>query len=325
MKSFHHYCAHHNLMSPPSKDAPIPLFTPNLTPQQQRKLHLHERCAHAHWEQINSWIRSSSLPGGPSLASEPDPVCAACQFGKAHKWSHKADTGHISAQHSAPGDGVSSDIMEACCPGRMMTTHGLPSSRRYKYISFWIDHFSQFVYVTMHETKKAEKLLKSKLEFEDYAARFGVNIKSIRADNGIYTAKVIQDSCKQKQQHLSFCAARAHWQNGIAEHFIGSIVQCSCTILLHAMAKWPSIITEDMWPFTIQHMVCFHNATVRHGKTETPYQLFTGQDSPWSLPDFRVFGCPVYVLHKRLQDGDNWNKWKSRSWQGVYTLFLSRQ
>jgi hypothetical protein len=170
----------------------------------------------------------------------------------------------------------------------------------------------------MHETKKAEELLKSKLEFEDYAARFGVNIKSIRADNGIYTAKVIQDSCKQKQQHLSFCAVGAYWQNGIAERFIGSIVQRSRTILLHAMAKWPSIITEDMWPFAIRHMVCCHNATVRRGKTDTPYQLFTGQDSPWSLPDFRVFGCPVYVLHKRLQDGDNLNKWKSRSWQGVY-------
>jgi hypothetical protein len=84
------------------------------------------------------------------------------------------------------------------------------------------------------------------------------------------------------------------------------------------MAKWPSVITEDMWPFAIRHMVCFHNASQRRGKVATPYQLFTGQDPPWSLKDFQVFGCQAYVLHKRLQDGDNLNKWKARSWIGVY-------
>jgi hypothetical protein len=65
-------------------------------------------------------------------------------------------------------------------------------------------------------------------------------------------------------------------------------------------------------------MVCFHNASIWRGKNGTPYQLFTGQESPWSLNDFRIFGCPVYVLHKRLQDSDNLSKWKTRSWRRVY-------
>jgi hypothetical protein len=214
ISSFHRVCANqHYVQQLPSVDHPF--FLPhNLTPKQQRKLHLHERCAHANWEQINAWIRTGNLPGSPSLASEPDPICAACQFGKAHKRSHKADTGNISNNHLAPGDGVSSDGMEAGCPGRMMTTHGLPSLRRYKYVSFWVDHYSQFIYITMHETKKAEELLKSKLEFEEYAAQFGVNIKSIRADNGVYTAKLFQESCRKQQQNLTFCAVGAHWQNG---------------------------------------------------------------------------------------------------------------
>jgi hypothetical protein len=267
----------------------LPFFLPqNLTPKQQQKLHLHERCAHANWEQINAWIHAGSLPSGKSLASEPDPVCAACQFGKAHKHSHKANTGHISTNHSAPGKCISSDGLEAGCPGRIMTTHGLPSSRRYKYVSFWLDHFSQFVYVTMHKTKKAEELLRSKSEFEEYAACFGINIKNIRADNGVYMAKIIQETCKKKQQNLSFCAVGAHWQIGIAERFIGSIVQHSRTLLLHAMAKWPTMIPEDMWPFAICHMVSFHNTSLRRGKSATPYQLFIGQDAPWSLLDFRV-------------------------------------
>jgi hypothetical protein len=214
--SFHRYCANQSYLATssttdPSKDTSPTFLYRNITPSQQRKLHLHERCAHAHWDQINSWIRNGSLPCDKSLASVPDPVCATCQFGKAHKRTHKTDTGHIGKHHQAPGDGVSSDGMEAGSPGRMLTTHGLPSTRRLKYCSFWVDYYSQFVYVTMHESKRAEELLRSKLEFEEYAARFGINIKNIRADNGVYTAKVIKDSCMKKQQNLTFCAVGAHW------------------------------------------------------------------------------------------------------------------
>lgn len=185
MSTFTLFCANQTYIKHLSDDVHPSFLYQNVTPKQQRKLHLHERCAHANWEQLNSWIRAGHLPCHPSLASEPDPVCAACQFGKAHKRSHKLDTGHIAKHHLAPGEGVSSDGMEAGCPGRPMTTHGLPSSRRYKYVSFWVDHYSQFVYITMHESKKAEELLRSKQEFEEFAAKFGVNIKDIRADNGV--------------------------------------------------------------------------------------------------------------------------------------------
>lgn len=177
MSNFHRFCAHQTNIKPLSSAGHQTFLYRNLTPKQQRKMHLHERCAHVHWGQLNAWIREGLLPCCPTLASEPDPVCAACQFGKAHKHSHKADTGHIAKHHSAPGDGVSSDGMEAGCPGRPMTTSGLPSQRRYKYVSFWIDHYSQFVYITMHESKKAEELLRSKLEFEEFASKFGINIK----------------------------------------------------------------------------------------------------------------------------------------------------
>jgi hypothetical protein len=338
IKSFQHFCAQHGMLtnSPdkvlPSNSStaalshqdqynktPPPLFEhQNLSPRQRQKLQLHERCAHAHWEPINSWIRAGSLPCDPSLASEPDPVCATCQFGKAHKRSHKSNAGHIAQHHTSPGEGVSSDGLEAGAPGKVMTTGGTPTLKKYRYCSFWVDHYSQFMYVTMHESKRAEELVKSKLEFKDFASRYDIKIKSIRADNGVYTAKLFQESCQKKQQSLTFCAVGAHWQNGIAERFIGSITQRARTILLHAMARWPTVITEDMWTFAIRHAVNFHNSSIRRDKNKSPYHLFTGQESPWNLSDFHVFGCPVYVLNKKLQDGDNFSKWRARSWQGVY-------
>jgi len=197
--TFRHFCAHICSLQPPSSSSPV-ILPQHLTSQQHYKLNMHERCAHSERDQVKSWIRKGILPCDPSLANKPDPICAAYQFGKAHQQSHKSYTRHISDGHTAPGDGASLDGMEAGSPGCPITTHGLPSMRHYKYATFWIDHYSQFVCITMHESKKAEELLCSKAEFEGFVAHFGVPIKCIRANNGIYTAKIIQDSCSKKHQ-----------------------------------------------------------------------------------------------------------------------------
>jgi hypothetical protein len=103
----------------------------------------------------------------------------------------------------------------------------------------------------MHETKKVEELIRSKSGFEQFASKFGVTIKHLRAGNGMYAAHQFQDHCAQSRQPLTFCAISAHWQNGIAERFIGSIIQQARTILLRTMARWPQVITEDLWPYVV--------------------------------------------------------------------------
>lgn len=118
--------------------------------------------------------------------------------------------------------------------------------RRYRYCSFWVDHFSQYVYVIMHESKKVEELIRSKCEFEQFASKYGITVKYIRADNGVYAAQQFQDHCSNSRQPLTFYAVGAHWQNGISEQFIGSITQQAQTILLHAVACWPQVITEEL-------------------------------------------------------------------------------
>jgi hypothetical protein len=189
---------------------------------------------------------------------------------------------------------------------------------RLLYVSFWIDHYSKYVYATFHQTKAASELLASKQEFESWAAKYNVHISSIRADNGVYTAKVFIESCTKKQQNLTFCGIGAHWQNGIAERFIGTITEKARTFLLCAMHKWPSHITKDMGSFSIQHAVTFHNYTIGRGQVSSPFQLFTGEDPTANLGDFKVFGSPTFVLDKTLQDGNNFGKWKPRSLQGIY-------
>lgn len=127
INTFSRFCATMGSIIHPNSPTSTP-FSANLTAGQHKKLQLHERCAHVNWDQLNWWIRQGLLPCEPSNASEPDSVCATCQFGKAHKRSHKADTSHIDHHRTSPGDGVSSDGMEAGCPliYNPTTTHITP-------------------------------------------------------------------------------------------------------------------------------------------------------------------------------------------------------
>ena len=104
----------------------------------------------------------------------------------------------------------------------------------------------------------------------------------------------------------------------MAERAIGVLQNIARTILLHAMANWPSQISKAYWPFAIRHAAKLHNVSLHNIRSASPWELFTGETPPWSLSDFPVFGSPVYVLHKALQDGTNRAKWKFRCWKGVY-------
>lgn len=127
-----------------------------------------------------------------SVASSPDPICAACQAGKARAKAHNKHTNSIAAPYTFPGQGVSADQLEAGFPGKIPTTKGLPTSKRYKYCNLWVDNFSRFIYPTFHETKHAAKLISSKKEFQAYASRFNITIQKIRADIGVYSADQFQ-------------------------------------------------------------------------------------------------------------------------------------
>jgi len=266
--------------------------------------------------------QSSGLPyihsADKSIANAPDPICKACQFGKARQKAHRSNTGKIAENHTLPGQGVSADQMEAGCPGKVPSTHSLLSHKSYKYINFWVDHATRYIFPAFHETKDLKSLVDSKAAFEAFAGKFGIAIQSIWADNGVYASDGFKSVCAAQQQDLTHCAVGGHWQNGIVERTIGFVTQTARTIILHAMASWPTTVTEEFWTFVVHYACTFHNALIRVDTERSPHHMFTGSLAPWKLQDFRVFGSPAYVLDKCLQDGDSLRKWKARSWLGVY-------
>jgi hypothetical protein len=114
-----------------------------------------------------------------SVANAPDPICAACQYSKASQKPHCNDTGSITLHHTAPGQGVSVDLLEAGIPGKLPTTRGLSSPKQHKFVTLWVDHYSRYLYPSFHATKNMSETLQSKQEFEAFAAKYGINVTNI--------------------------------------------------------------------------------------------------------------------------------------------------
>ena len=156
---------------------------------------------------------------------------------------------------------------------------------------------------------------------ESFAKHHGRTTKHIHSDNGVFAKSSFINHMKRQGQSYSFCGVGAHWQSGSVESHIGIITAKARSMLMHAMHKWPGVITPAFWPFCISQAVRMHNLTPQRGQSKTPHQLFTDEDSSISPADFCTLLCPVLVLEKDLQDGKKAPKFsKARSHIGVLTM-----
>jgi len=77
-------------------------------------------------------------------------------------------------------------------------------------------------------------------------------------------------------------------------------------MLLHTQAHWPKVITKAFWPFAVYHAVniyvhCYHRS---NGTAIPAFEEFAGTVTSLYIHDLHPWGCPVYILDKRLQDGN---------------------
>ena len=138
------------------------------------------------------------------------------------------------------------------------------------------------------ESTTAKETLASKKSFESFAARYNRHIKHIHADNGIYAKSSFVNSMNSNNQSYTFCGVGAHWQNGSVESYIGHLTAKARSMLLHAMHKWPNVVTSEFWPFAFKQAAKLHNLTPTKGSNQSPYQIFTNEDSNLTPTDFRT-------------------------------------
>jgi hypothetical protein len=155
-----------------------------------------------------------------------------------------------------------------------------------------------------------QKQLKVKRHFEQLASSHGVRIKAYRGDNGIMAKREYLQHIEDNQQTITLAGVNNHSQNGTAERNIRTISDRARTMLLYAIQHWPSVVGLDLWPFALKLAVDVHNATPGPSGL-SPEEIFSRQKArPDRLLDFHTFGCPVYVLDPRLQQGNKIPKWQ---------------
>ncbi len=291
----------------------------NLTRTQRLLLLVHASMAHLHLDEVQQLARAGFF--GDSLrciGSCDKPLCHACCIGKPRQRSISTTGTPLKAAHLKPGDCVSSDQLESNAPGRVAVWKGNISTSFYQACTFFIDHASNKVHITLNFSTGAEEAVESKRRFERMASDYNVQIKKYHADNGVYASKVFKSSCDALNQTYDFSGVGAKHQNGVAERMIGTITRRARTMLLHATILWPSIISEDLWPFALKMAVDVHNATPGPSGL-SPDEIFSGHKSSRNrLKDFHPFGCPVFVLEASLQNGHKVPKWKPRSRMAIY-------
>jgi hypothetical protein len=94
-------------------------------------------------------------------------------------------------------------------------------------------------------------------------------------------------------------------------------------LILHASMHWKDGIDASLWNMAVNHSIHIYNNTPDKGVT--PADIFTGSTvHRHRLLDLHVWGCPVYVLDRQMQQGRKLPRWQPRSRRGV-NLGLSLQ
>ena len=119
---------------------------------------------------------------------------------------------------------------------------------------------------------------------------------------------------------MSYCRVGAHHQNGVAERGLQTITRWALAMMMHQLVHWPEYFDPALWPFALDHAVHIWNNLPKERGGLTPNELFAGIKEPQNdaILRSRVWGCPVYVLDPKLQDGKKLPKWKPRSRLGMY-------
>ena len=90
-------------------------------------------------------------------------------------------------------------------------------------------------------------------------------------------------------------------------------------MMLHAAIHWTEMADSFLWAMAVQHTTYLHNNIPNPTTGLSPNDLFTQMrfDAD-KVHDLHVWGCPVYVLDKKISEGNKLPRWTPCSHRGVY-------
>jgi hypothetical protein len=302
----------------------------NLTSLQRHLFNWHCKWGHLGW-QHTQWIGRCGLVGrlGVKMGSTTvlPPKCASCQLGKQERTPKKGSTivkdspeGILKMNKLQPGDLIFSDQYESPLLGRQFSARGNDvTTQQFRGGTIFCDAASSKLTVVHQVGLTGTETVQAKLRFEREAAAVGVQVRDYCTDNGIYTSKEFALELSSKGQGIKHSGVGGHHHNGVAENAIKNTVRTARTMMIHAALRWPEHNERDLWPLALSHAVHLHNEIPSQGSRLTPHEVWARSKSSFSsLVHAHPWGCPVYVLQPKLQDGGKVPKWEPRSRQGQY-------
>jgi hypothetical protein len=303
----------------------------NLTYLGKLLLQWHFKLGHVGFSTVK-WIGRQGILGklGEKMGQDQVkiPKCAACQFGKQERNPKAGSTqikdksveGSLKRNKLEPGELVFSDQYESRLPGRVFGNRGSRiNSQKYKGGTLFCDAASSRVSIYNQISFTAEETITSKLKYEREAMSTGIQVQSYSSDNGIYTSKEFMRELHTKGQGIKHSGVGGHHHNGVAENSIKNVVRLARTMMIHAALRWPEVSEKELWPMAMQHAVHLHNHTPKISSGLSPEEVWSRSKSTHSaLQNAHPWGCPVYVLDPRLQDGSKLPKWAPRSRRAQY-------
>ena len=322
----------------------------NMTEAQKELLQLHWKlCINMHRIQelcrpVNIYddagnVVSVSPPVLPtklkSTATCAHPVCMSCKLANMKVRNPKVSSskavessaGVLSTDRYEPGDRISTDQFIVKTPGRLLSGFGREGpAQRFHGGTIYSDAGSRLIDVQFQVSLNAGETVMGKARFEEWIWNLaGVLAKEYHSDNGVFQSELYREDCQNKRQTQSFSGVGAQHQNAHAERDIQTISNWARSMMVHAAIHWPSDGADNicLWAFAVQHAAWLYNRLPnRLLGNRTPLEVFTKEKSDHrDLRRTHVWGCPVFVLDPKLQDGKKIPKFNRRARMGQFLGF----
>ena len=308
----------------------------------QRELCLwHQRLGHINFKHVKSLLAKPDSdnrsehkhrlikPSNNKSSHCKTPLCEACQYAKQKRRSPDStksvarpeNEGTLSVDVLKAGQRVSVDLYVSAIRGRLLNSFGKEKpENQYTGGAIFVDHATRLIHHSHQLSTTAAETVSSKHLFEQYCNDHGVKVKEYVGDNNPFHSNDWKVDCENQRQKRTFSGVGAHHQN-YAERNIQTIFNMARALLLHFAVHWPQMADAQLWPFAVDHAIYLWNNLPAHDDTKLcPLELFTDtlHHNHHHLQRLHVFGCPVYVLDPKLQDGKKLPKWERRSRRGIY-------
>eukprot|EP00957_Ditylum_brightwellii_P158164 12038913-Ditylum_brightwellii.AAC.1 len=95
--------------------------------------------------------------------------------------------------------------MESTSPGFVAHLKEIPTLKRYKAATAFVDHFSDATYIYLQESLSFEQTLAAKVEYKAWARDKGALIRHYHTDNGRFANNLFIQGCRSKGKTISYC------------------------------------------------------------------------------------------------------------------------